>query len=134
MIDRVFLRFVAVGVGNTILGLGVIFAASQFVGPFAANAIGYLFVVPISFLTHRDLSFRDRGGRLAAFARYLPTIAVGYATNLGVLNVGLMLGADNYLSQTAAIATHVAVTYFLSRLFVFLAPELPTHEHYPANH
>ena len=134
MIDRVFLRFVAVGVGNTILGLGVIFAAKQFVGDFAANAIGYLFVVPISFLTHRDLSFRDRGGRLAAFARYLPTIAVGYAANLCVLNMGLMLDANSYLTQTAAIAAHVVVTYLLSRIFVFLAPELPIHEKYPANH
>lgn len=122
MIDRTLVRFLFVGVGNTILGLAVIFGALQFFTDIVANLIGYLVVVPVSFLSHRDLSFRDKGSRMAAFGRYLPTIAAGYTANYAVLTICLNAGANPYLAQTAAIACHVAVTYILSRLFVFLTP------------
>lgn len=59
MIDRTLIRFLIVGIGNTILGLGVIFGARQIFSDIVANLIGYLVVVPISFLSHRDLSFKD---------------------------------------------------------------------------
>ena len=119
---RILSRFVLVGLLNTVLGLGVIFAASTVVNPFLANLMGYLIVVPVSFLTHRDLSFRDRGKRLPAFLRYLPTIGVGYATNLAVLTVGLKF-IHPLLAQTLSIGCHVMVTYVLSHFFVFLSQE-----------
>ena len=122
MIDRTFFRFLLVGIGNTILGLGVIFGARQFFTDIVANLIGYLVVVPISFLTHRDLSFKDRGSRRTAFLRYIPTIAAGYAANYAMLSSSLKFGANPYLAQTLSIGCHVAVTYLLSRVFVFLTP------------
>ena len=127
MIDRVLARFLLVGIANTALGLGVIFMARQFTSDVLANLICYLVVVPVSFLTHRDLSFQDKGRRLSSFARYLPTVLVGYASNLVVLLTGLGMGIDPYLAQAAAIGCHVAVTYVLSRVFVFLHIE-QTHE------
>jgi putative flippase GtrA len=123
MIDRTLVRFLAVGVGNTVLGLAVIFGARQFFSDVVANLVGYLVVVPISFLTHRDFSFRDQGDRLKAFARYVPTILAGYCANYAVLTVALRAGFNPFLAQTAAIACHVVVTYLLSRIFVFLSPE-----------
>ena len=122
MIDRTLFRFLLVGIGNTMLGLGVIFGARQFFTDIVANLIGYLVVVPISFLTHRDLSFKDRGSRRTAFLRYIPTIAAGYAANYAMLSSSLKFGANPYLAQTLSIGCHVAVTYLLSRVFVFLTP------------
>ena len=120
---KVLSRFVLVGILNTVLGLGVIFAAKLFVGDFLANFIGYLFVVPVSFLTHRDISFRDQGARISSFLRYIPTIGAGYAANLTTLH--FLIGQTNgHVAQTAAISSHVAVTYLLSRLFVFTTPEV----------
>lgn len=123
MIDRVLARFILTGIANTFLGLGVIYAARQVVDDFAANLIGYLLVVPVSFLTHRRWSFRDAGGRMAAFLRYLPTVLAGYAINLIVLKAGLGTGGDPYFVQACAIAAYVAATYLLSRFFVFLEPK-----------
>ena len=122
MLDRTLLRFGVVGIGNTLLGLGVIYGARQFVPDIFANLIGYLLVVPVSFLTHRNLSFRDGGRRLSAFLRYLPTVAAGYAANVAVLTWGLSAGADPYLVQAAAITAYVGITYLLSRYVVFLQP------------
>jgi len=118
MFDPLQFRFIGVGVINTLLGLGVIFAARPFVGEFSANVIGYLVVVPLSFIAHRAVSFRDKGNRWSAFARYLPTIAAGYLTNLITLGIGLEL-TNAYVAQSAAIFSHVTVTYLLSRHFVF---------------
>ena len=119
MFDRVFGRFVLVGIGNTLAGLGGIFTAKLAFNDFAANLIGSLIVLPLSFVAHRDVSFQHTGSRLAAFGRYLPTVLMGYLSNLCVLTVGLSIGSNAYLTQTAAIACHVGVTYLLSRFFVF---------------
>ena len=124
VIDRILTRFVVVGAGNTILGLAVIFGARQFFSDVVANLIGYLVVVPVSFMTHRDFSFRDTGSRLKAFGRYLPTILIGYVANYVVLTLMLAVDANPYLAQTLAIGCHVVVTYILSRLFVFISPLL----------
>ena len=118
MFDPLHWRFIGVGLINTLFGLAVIFAARPFVGEFSANAIGYLVVVPLSFLAHRTVSFRDKGNRWSAFARYLPTIAAGYLANLITLGIGLGL-TNAFVSQTAALFSHVTVTYVLSRHFVF---------------
>lgn len=120
MLDRVLVRYVAVGIGNTALGLGVIFLARQVINEYLANLLCYLLVVPISFLTHRNLSFRDQGGRWAAFMRYLPTVMAGYACNLVALKAALGVGFNPYLAQTTAVGCHVLVTYTLSRFFVFV--------------
>lgn len=122
MIDRTLFRFLLVGIGNTVLGLGVIFGARQFFTDLMANLIGYLVVVPISFLAHRGLSFKDRGSSLTAFLRYIPTIVAGYAANYAMLTSCLKVGANPYVAQTLAIGCHVVVTYILSRVFVFLTP------------
>lgn len=120
MLDGVLVRYVAVGIGNTALGLGVIFMARQVVNDYLANLLCYVLVVPISFLAHRNLSFRDQGGRWAAFARYLPTVLAGYACNLAALKTALGLGVNPYVAQTTAVGCHVLVAYTLSRFFVFV--------------
>lgn len=112
-------RFLVVGLGNTALGLSVIFVASRFVGSYAANLIGYLIVVPVSFITHRDFSFRDTGRRASAFARFVPSIGAGYIANLVTLRLCLPL-LPGIVAQASAIAVHVAVTFVCSRYFVFL--------------
>lgn len=128
MIDRTFWRFVAVGLANTIVGLAVIFAFRSVVNDYFANLMGYVLVVPLSFLTHRRLSFRDAGSRWRAFSRYVPTVTIGYSVNLSVLTYGLLVDANPYLTQTVAILFYVAVTYLLSRYFVFRSRnEPPTH-------
>ena len=118
-VSETFRRFVFVGIGNTILGMGVIFAAMQTFPLVAANLIGYLVVVPLSFVAHRQLSFRHRGLRFPAFIKYVFVVFVGYLTNLFVLTALSQHSVNPYLSQACAICSHVLVTYLLSRSIVF---------------
>ena len=122
MIGGTLVRYLIVGVSNTVLGLGVIFVARQFVSDMLANQIGYLVVVPVSFMAHRNISFRDRGGRIRSFVRYVMTVTAGYMANYVILKFGLAAGLNAYICQSLAIGSHVAVTFVLSRLYVFLTP------------
>jgi putative flippase GtrA len=118
-VDKSFLRFVLVGIGNTVVGLAVIYGARQFMSDFLANLVGYMLVTPLSFLSHRNLSFRDRGRRLPAFLRYIVTVVVGYVCNLATLKAALSLDVNPYLAQALSVAVYVGTTYLLSRYLVF---------------
>ena len=66
--------------------------------------------------------FRDGGGLVRSFVRYLPVVALGYAVNRVVLEHSLTQAIEAHLAQGLAIAAYVTVTYLLLRLFVFLRP------------
>lgn len=117
--DAAALRYLLVGLGNTVLGLGIIFLLRQVVNDFAANLAAYFIVVPISFITHRNISFRDHGNKISAYIRYMVVVLVGYAINVILLGSAINRGINEYAAQTMAIVAYVAVTYVMTRLFVF---------------
>ncbi|MBK9394591.1 MAG: GtrA family protein [Uliginosibacterium sp.] len=122
MLDRTFLRFVAIGSANTVLGLAVIFALQQVFSPVTANWLAFVLLVPVTFMTHRHWSFRDAGQLVSSFVRYLPVVLLGYGVNRFVLQQSLALNIGAYVAQVLAIACYVIVTYLLLRMFVFLRP------------
>lgn len=117
--DAAARRYLLVGLGNTVLGLSIIFLLRQVVNDFAANLAAYFIVVPISFITHRNISFRDRGKKISAYIRYMAVVIVGYAINLILLGSVINMGINEYAAQTMAIGAYVLVTYFMTRLIVF---------------
>lgn len=123
IVMRRFSRFIVVGIGNTIIGLGVIFSAKQMTDDVTANLIGYLIMVPLTFYFHRNITFKDTGRRLPAFGRYIVSISIGYLCNRLMLTWALSMGINAYISQILAIGSHVAVIYLLSLFFVFVKYE-----------
>ncbi|MHB8699238.1 MAG: GtrA family protein [Sulfuricaulis sp.] len=119
VIDNTLGRFLLVGAANTVLGLGVIVFFRLFTSDYLANLIGFVLVVPVSFFTHRNVSFRHTGRLVKTFLRYLPTVAFGYSVNLIVLTCGMAARLNPYAVQVAAITMYVAATYLISRYFVF---------------
>ncbi|MEN9486305.1 MAG: hypothetical protein RJB37_4185 [Pseudomonadota bacterium] len=122
MLDRTLLRFLLMGAANTALGLSVIFGLQLFFSPVVANWMAFVLLVPVTFMAHRNWSFRDGGGLVRSFVRYLPVVALGYAVNRVVLEHSLTQAIEAHLAQGLAIAAYVTVTYLLLRLFVFLRP------------
>lgn len=122
MLDRTLLRFLVIGAANTVLGLSVIFCLQLFFNPVVANWMAFVLLVPVTFMAHRNWSFRDGGGLMRSFVRYLPVVVLGYAVNRVVLERSLTQAIEAHLAQGLAIAAYVTVTYLLLRLFVFLRP------------
>ena len=99
VVMRQFSRFIVVGIGNTIVGLCVIFLAKQVTDDVTANFVGYLVMVPLTFYFHRNITFKDTGRRLPAFGRYLVSISIGYLCNRLMLTWALSLEINAYISQ-----------------------------------
>lgn len=115
-------RFLVVGVGNTILGLSVIFALKWLAqwNDVPANAIGYATGIIFSFVANRLWTFQHQGAVARSFARFVLICVIGYLGNLAVL-VYLVQGLEwnGYFAQIVAIGAYTALTYVGSRYYVF---------------
>lgn len=129
---RQALRFGAVGMVNTAVGLGTIWGAMALgAAPLPANAIGYGVGLCVSFLLNRAWTFRRAaagrgGGTLGEAGRFLAAFALAWSLNAGVVWALLRITAISpYLLQVAGMATYTITFFLLCRAWVFAAPRGP---------
>lgn len=115
-------RYTLAGLFNSALGFGIILGGRHWIGDVAANALAYLVVVPLSFLSHRDFSFRDRGARGPAMARYLVVVLAGYVLNVLTLKLLKNAGLMPEFAQILAVGSYVGASYVAARYYVFRNP------------
>jgi putative flippase GtrA len=118
-----FVRFVLVGVVNTVVGLACIFAAKAWLGwgDLAANAGGYGVGLLTSFTLNRTWTFGDRGRVGPALLRFLAAFALAYPANLAtVFALRDFVQVDAYLAQAAGVVPYTILFFLASRAFVFL--------------
>ncbi len=119
------LRFVVVGVLNTLVGLAVIYGCKYFLGlgDVAANVAGYAVGLTVSFVLNSSWTFGYTGPKLAAAARFLGVFAVSYGVNLGtVMGLIHLAGMNSYLAQAAGMPVYTICFYLLSRSYAFREP------------
>lgn len=120
--DAAFWRFLAVGLVNTVVGLGTIFTAKAFLGfdDLTANAAGYAVGLSLSFLLNKSWTFGFAGDARIALIRFGLVFLVAYALNLSALFLLLRCTPiDAYLAHVIAIASYTAVFYLGSRHYAF---------------
>jgi putative flippase GtrA len=116
------LRFLAVGLLNTGIGLGTIYASKYFLslGDAPANFLGYGVGLVNSFFCNRRWTFSHAGKPFRAIARFLAAFAVAYAVNLATVLLLTRAGGMNaYLAHALAIAPYTVIFYLCCRYFVF---------------
>ncbi len=116
------LRFLAVGVANTAVGLGSTWALMGLAGldEAKANAGGYVFGLTCSFLLNRRWTFAHEGAVLPALLRFLLVFGVAYVANLAAVLFAVRgLGVNPYLAQVFGIPPYTALFYLGSRYFAF---------------
>jgi len=121
MITQV-LRFAMVGLGNTCLGLTVIYGLMFFLyaDPLIANAVGYLVGFCFSFMLNKSWTFGEIKSRPGTFWRFATSTIIAYAANLSVVAIGTkILMVDPYLMQAVGIILYTSITFFGSKLYVF---------------
>jgi putative flippase GtrA len=119
------LRFLAVGVLNTGVGLSVIYLGMYVLGlgDAAANVAGYAIGIALSFVLNKYWTFSSAGRGAAQFVRFIIVTGCAYGINLAVVLVLIHLfHANRYLAQACGIAPYTIVGYLGSRYFVFRAP------------
>lgn len=118
MIPQLF-KFLAIGAINTLVGLAVIAAAMYFfsINPIAANAIGYLVGIAVSFTLNGKLTFRQNSLSGSMFARFVAVCLAAYMANVAA--VWVWLGHDKYMAQIIGMVVYLLVSFSGSRMLVF---------------
>jgi putative flippase GtrA len=119
---RTGVRFLGVGVVNTAVGLGLIYACKWFLelGDVFANFIGYGVGIVVSFTLNRRWTFRHEGAVHSAFFRFIFVTALAYMVNLSVVLCLIHgLGINSYLAQAGGVIPYTLVGYIGSRYFAF---------------
>ena len=118
-----YLRFVTVGVSNTLLSTAAYAAFVRLGVPYlAASACAFALGAVNSYALNRRWTFRSRGRRAPELARFACVQAVGLGANL-VLLAAFVAGAGvpRLLGQLLAFPLASVVTFALSRQWAFSA-------------
>lgn len=120
--NTTLLRFISVGLGNTALGLTVIYVCMGILrlSDVQSNAIGYAIGVVFSFVFNKKWTFRHRGGTVDALVRFLLVFALAYAANLAAVLIAInTLAWNRYLAQAVGVVVYAAIGYLGSLYFAF---------------
>ena len=116
------LKFLLVGVANTLVGLSAIYFAMYFLqlGIVPANAFGYSIGILLGFALNKTWTFSSHGRVVPAFLRYLLVLAVAYGANLAtVLFANSHFNLNPYIAQALGIIPYTVIGYLGSRYFAF---------------
>lgn len=124
------IRYLLVGVVNTLVGLGIIYFCmwALGLGNVVSNAIGYSVGVLVSFTLNRRWTFRHEGPRASAFVRFVTVLGVAYGVNLATVLFAIeVLHIDRYLAQAIGVVPYTITGFLGSRLYAFAsAPKAGT--------
>lgn len=118
------IKYLVVGVTNTLIGYGIIFGCMYLLGlgPVVSNVIGYGLSLAISYVLHRKVTFQSTQRGHAEALRFLAVFGIAYALNLLVL----MLLIERWhvhqgWSQVIAGTVYVGASFLMQKFYVFKA-------------
>jgi putative flippase GtrA len=120
--DVEFLRFLLVGIVNTLVGLSIIYMNKWLIGlgDIISNIIGYSVGLTISFNLNSRWTFKYNGNYTTAIAKFLFVFLIAYSVNLiTVLFCIKILLINTYLSQAIGVPPYTIIFYLGSKLFAF---------------
>ncbi|WP_160108874.1 GtrA family protein [Pseudomonas izuensis] len=116
------IKFIFVGVLNTLLGYAIIFSCMYLLGATAvvSNVIGYATGLVLSYVLNRKITFQSTSKSRSEIFRFLLVFLVAYFSNLGVLLMLIRIGSVHEgLAQVLAGIVYVFVSFFLNKYYVF---------------
>jgi putative flippase GtrA len=114
-------RFGAVGLLNTALGLAAIYGCMFFfgLGPELANVLGYGVGLVLGFWLNRRWTFASPRRIGDAAPRYGAVVAIAWLVNLAVVSVSARSGINPYLAQLCGVAPYTVLCFLGCRFYVF---------------
>ena len=120
-----FFRFLTVGVFNTLLGYGVIFACMYLakMSPESSNVAGYAVGLVASYVLSRNYTFKSKQNRRGEILRFLAGFVIAYSSNFVVLVILIhKIGIHQGVSQILAGLVYVIASYIMNKFYVFKTP------------
>lgn len=128
MIDKKLLKFISVGIVNTILGMAIMFGLYNLLGCsyWVSSAANYIIVSILSYVLNKKFTFGHKGEVAASSIRFAVNIAVCYLVAYGLakpLAIWALAGCEVTLQENIAMLIGMCIftgtNYIGQRLFVF---------------
>jgi len=119
--DKTFIKYISVGIVNTLFGYGVIFLC-LYIGITAeiSNFFGYVVGFFISYLLNKKYSFKSKARYYKDLPKFFIGMAIAYVSNFIVLILLYrLLEVNKYTSQICAGIVYTLVGYVLSKFWIF---------------
>jgi putative flippase GtrA len=117
------LRFLIVGLVNTLIGVGLIFLLmSVGLSDVVANLSGFSVGLMVSYNLNGRWTFQSKRLDGRAIGRFIVIVVIAYLANLFTLLVSRdLLSLNPYVSQLAGILVYAMLSFIGFRMFVFKA-------------
>lgn len=120
IIDKKLVKYLCVGILNTIVGFGIIFGLMFFrVNPEISNLIGYAIGLIFSYVMNKFFTFESKNRSKKEFIKFILAMLAAYILNFITLKICLGLGINPYFSQIISGGVYTVSGYLLSRFWVF---------------
>jgi putative flippase GtrA len=116
------LRFAVTGAISGFAFGAVTLAALKFLGiaPTAATVIGYIAVLPLSFIGHRRLTFRSAGKITPEFRRFCLSFVAGLLASVLAMHAAtIWLGLAPFYGIALSILVVPVITFLIMNSWVF---------------
>lgn len=115
-----FIRYLGVGVINTIFGFGLIFALMFFgLSPELSNVVGYSFGVCLSYVLNKFFTFKSKTKNKAEFFKFIASMLIAYILNFIALKVLLEFQINAYIAQIISGGVYTLSGFLLSKFWTF---------------
>ncbi|WP_316355636.1 GtrA family protein [Candidatus Neptunichlamydia sp. REUL1] len=124
---KLIYKFSLVGAFNALIDFVIIFTLMYFgVEPYLSNAICYIVCFFLSFFLGKSFVFRTvKTKKSSELIRFILVFLCAFFFNLIALKVFLSAHINPYMSQLLAGIVYAAVSYILSRKWVFKPASSP---------
>ena len=128
LIDEKLLKFISVGIVNTLIGMAIMFGMYNLAGfsYWVSSAANYIIVSILSYILNRSFTFGYKGQVAASSMRFMLNIAVCYLIAYGTakpLAIWMLEGCSMAARENAAMLVGMCIftglNYIGQRLFVF---------------
>ncbi|WP_409212534.1 GtrA family protein [Desulfurella amilsii] len=118
---RVFLKYLLVGIINTIVGYGIIFSL-MFIGtsPEISNIIGYAIGIIVSYALNKIYTFKSKAHPKKEFPKFVLSLLTSYGLNFLTLILCIHIFKINpYISQIISGAVYTLSGFVFLKYFAF---------------
>ena len=116
------IRFIIVGIFNTIIGLSIIYILIYFgFNNYISNIFGYLVGLSISFVLNKYYVFNAQKNNQIVykqFGKFILIFMIAYSVNIIVLFIGLN-HMTSYLAQFIAMIAYTVINFILNKYITF---------------
>lgn len=115
------LKFLVVGILNTLLSVLIIFALKYFYAfsDIVANFTGYIAGLMCSFMLNKKWTFGHSGQLSITLVKFALTFIVAYIVNIVCVLLLIKLGVNAYFSHLLVMPIYTILFYIGSKFFVF---------------